>query len=86
MRDPHLVYLRYRLLSPPTVSYRDPAPLDFTNEFGHFTLAAEELRWEPAAHFSSKGRGTRSGRPIPSGVGAGLRPSRVAPRGTVRVR
>lgn len=64
MRDPHLVSLRYRLLSPPNVSYRDPPLLDFGNEFGHFTLAAEELRWEPAEHFASKEAGRTAVEPF----------------------
>jgi hypothetical protein len=54
MRDPHLVALRYRLLTPPSVSYLNPPALEFDNEFGHFRVEAGELRWEPTQHFASE--------------------------------
>ena len=54
MRDPHVERLRYEIGTGEGISYRDPAPLEFSNKIGRFQLRDGSLLFEPIEHFSAE--------------------------------
>jgi hypothetical protein len=52
MRDPHIQTLHYEITSGDYISYRNPAPLSFSNHLGTFDAAEKKLRVTPAEHFA----------------------------------
>ena len=51
MRDPHVERLHYEIGTDEGISYRDPAPVEFSNKIGRFQLRDGRLLFEPIEHF-----------------------------------
>ncbi len=54
MRDPHVQTIHYEITSGEHISYRDPAPLSFSNHLGTFEVAESKLRVTPAERFADE--------------------------------
>ena len=54
MRDPHVERLHYEIGTGEGISYRDPAPVEFSNKIGRFQLRDGSLLFEPIEHFSDE--------------------------------
>lgn len=55
MRDPHVQRLYYEVGSGDGISYRDPAPVVFSNQLGDFELHDGKLSIPPMEHFANEG-------------------------------